>query len=772
MKRKIERKKGMALSQIIILLLGTIAIAYALGEGMGEVSAINGDDCHSLNGECITSAGCSTAGGISQGKSDCSGEDMFCCVLPTTAPSAPTTPTPPSSTQTPAPGISPVLGMVFDAAGKLVPKPTVPGTPVTPTPVAPGDTSILGLITLHGPLGVVVGGVLQIAANAGIAFGLYQLSRWGLSALFPNWDTSLVDILSSGLGIGYFVGSSVVTIATTIASLAGVTAASAGSLGIFFGPLGPLIGGAIGAVVGALIAFLTYKKQMQEVYIFNCYSWMPAGGSAGICRQCGQNGLPCSNYECQSLGQGCKYLNENTELATCDYVSANDVNPPEISPWNSALLEGYAYNPTTAISPPDRGVKVVNSGAGDGCTDYYTPISFGVSLDKPAQCKYSLDKRETSYENMPDLFFPSSNGLSTYNHSIMLSIPDLTGEEGTVPVSESGEHELFVRCKSENQVTNSENFVFKFCISSQPDTSAPEIILTNPLNGFPITSGAISTNVNVWLLEPSQCKWSHTRGQTYDTMAGTMTCLTTADNNMLYKCSGTLDGLTSGTSKFYFKCKDTSPLQNVMTTDYEYTLLGTQPLVIDSVEPTGIQKGSSTAVQVTLEARTSAGYNQGAANCFYNRRCWSNTGSAESYTLFSYPPESQAFSTYSHSQNLFLSAGSYTCSIKCIDLGGNTDIKTTTYSVEVDKNAPVVARAYNEDNLLKLVTNEPAECVYDVLDCNYNFGDGTAMTDSEDELSHTTSWNTRNNLYVKCKDKYNNQPASGCSIILRATNII
>jgi hypothetical protein len=715
----LERKKGMALSQIIILVLGTIAIAYALGDGVKEVSA-----------------------------------DPIFSNVPIFRTQPSTIPVP---TILDIAKAADVTGIAGTQTGGSATAPVAGGA-------EPAKTKILGLIEVEGPWGTIVNGVIQIGANAGIAYGLYQLSKWGLS-LIPNIDVSLAEMISQGIGWGYLVGSTLVTVAQWIWG--------ASTLGWFAGPLGIIIGGAIGAFGGAIIGFLFYKKTMQEAYIFNCYSWMPAMGSASICRQCGQNGLPCSKYECQSLGQGCKYLNENTGLATCDYVGKNDVKPPEIKPWREVLLENYMYNPDTTISPPDKGVSVDNTASDDGCTDYYTPISFGVSLDRPAMCKYTLDTREDSYENMPDLFLPSSNGLSTYNHSIVLSIPDLTGEEGTVPVSESGEHELFVRCKGENGVSSPINYVFKFCISKQPDTSAPEIILTNPLNGFPITSGTTSTKVDVYLNEPSDCKWSHTTGQTYDTMAGTMTCTSTADKNMLYQCSGTLDGLTSSTNKFYFKCKDRSVNQNTMPEDYPYTLLGTQPLVIDSVGPTGIIKGSSNKVQVTLTARTSSGYKEGAANCLYNRRCWSNTGSTESYTLFNYPANTKLFSAYQHSQDLFLPAGTYTCSIKCMDIGGNADIETTTYSVEVDQDAPIVARVYNEDNLLKIVTNEKAECVYDILDCNYNFGDGTAMTDSEDGLSHTTSWNTRNNLYIKCKDDYDNQPASGtCNIVVRAISII
>ncbi len=772
-----ERKKGMALSQIIILILGTIAIACALGKGMEEVSAES--LCENYGGTCKSREQCLAVSQSTIQSADCS-SPLECCIPPAAASPAPQTKKDTSS----IPTLIPTFASLLKLGGGAAPTAGASGAAATAGAAAKQDIILPGIRALFkgnvkipglstaavNVLSTVGAGLVQIGVNAGIAYALYQLSSWGLTALFPSLDVGLIDAISKGLGIGYGIGSSIATILAVAVKLG----ADLGALGTFAaGPLGTVIFGAIGAGIGFLAALLFYKKEMQEVFVFNCYSWMPAMGSAAICRQCGNNGLPCSKYECQSLGQGCKYLNEGTELATCDYVGANDADPPEITPWDNALLENYAYNPTTAISPPDKGVQITNTESEDGCTSYYTPIRFGVTLDKPAQCKYSLDKRETSYANMPDLFFPSSNGLSTYNHSITLSIPDLTGEEGTVPVSESGEHELFVRCKSENQVANSENFVFKFCISQQPDSSAPEIILTNPLNGFPITSGITSTNADVYLLEPSQCKWSYTKGQAYDTMSKTMTCTTIADANMLYKCSGTLDGLTNNVNKFYFKCKDTSPLQNVMTADYEYTLLGTQHLVIDSVGPTGIQKGSSNAVQVTLEARTSSGYDQGAANCYYNRRCWSNTGSATSYTPFQYPAGTSIYSAYSHSQDLYISAGTYTCSIKCEDLGGNTDIETTTYTVETDQNAPGVARAYNEDNLLKLVTNEKAECVYDLFNCNYNFGDGTAMTDSEDGLSHTTSWNTRNNLYVKCKDDYDNQPASGtCSIVVRATSVI
>ena len=59
---------------------------------------------------------------------------------------------------------------------------------------------------------------------------------------------------------------------------------------------------------------------------------------------------------------------------------------------------------------------------------------------------------------------------------------------------------------------------------------------------------------------------------------------------MLYKCSTNLTGLKDKTeNKYYFRCKD-QPLaaeskRNSNSESYQFTLLGTQPLVIDSVSP-------------------------------------------------------------------------------------------------------------------------------------------------------------------------------------------
>ena len=107
--------------------------------------------------------------------------------------------------------------------------------------------------------------------------------------------------------------------------------------------------------------------------------------------------------------------------------------------------------------------------------------------------------------------------------------------------------------------------------------------------------------------------------------------------------------------------------------------------------------------------------------------------------------------------------------MKCIDLGGNADSKEFSYEVEVDYTKPTIVRAYKEGSDLKIITNEEAGCVYSNNDCNYLFDDGLAMS-VIDKKNHYIGWNSEKAYYIKCQDKYTNQPLPNeCSIIVRPT---
>ncbi len=358
-----------------------------------------------------------------------------------------------------------------------------------------------------------------------------------------------------------------------------------------------------------------------------------------------------------------------------------------------------------------------------------------------------------------------SGGLSRYEHSYTMSLPGTAALEAEgIEVENEGDYGLYVRCQDANGNSNTANFVFKFCIDEGPDTTPPLIVGTTPLNNMPFAYNKTDASIytEVYVNEPAKCRWSHS-DQSYDSMEEDkdMTCDTIASEmnaQMIYTCETTLTGLKDRVeNKFYFRCKDNS--DNVNRESYKFSLIGTQPLVIDWVKPEGIIKDSTESVKVTLEAKTSAGYKEGEASCYY-----SDTGNTDDYVMF------LNTNSYQHSQDLWLAEDTYEYFIRCVDLGGNSDIETVIFEVESDGDEPIVVRAYHEDDYLKLVTNEPARCVYDTKyvdhHCDYSFDDGTPMTTLED-VNHYTDWNTQTTFYIQCQDEYGNQPAYGeCSKII------
>ncbi|MCK5150123.1 hypothetical protein KAJ87_04320, partial [Candidatus Pacearchaeota archaeon] len=600
---------------------------------------------------------------------------------------------------------------------------------------------------------------------AGMAYGIVKMAGPML-----GMDDDLVDAASKAVFAGILAGK----MATTLFGKGGAwgdkfrekypnkwkgkPAEGAGGTGLGVG---------IGVTVGIIVFLMSYRKEEIEVITFSCNPWDAQVGGDD-CEECNKQGLPCSEYQCRSLGQACELLNPGTDEEKCDWVGRNDVEFPIIKPWKDALLENYEYKiQDTGISPPDTGVIIWNNESTKGCARAFTPLSFGITLDEPGKCKIDA-LRKKDFEDM-DFYFSSS--LSLYEHSYALSLPGANAlKTENITIENDGDYELYVRCQDANGNSNIANFVFKFCVETGPDTTPPLIVTTDPLNGKPIAYNQTSFGTIVYVNEPADCRWSHT-DQDYENMEEEMVCSSSVFNmnaQMLYECSTTLTGLKDREeNKFYFRCKDKA--ENVNRESYEFSLIGTQPLVIDWIKPESgsVIKDSSDAIQVTLEAKTSAGYDEGLSACEY-----SNTGETEDYVLFL---GDEKIDQYQHSQDLWLAEGDYEYFIKCTDLGGNYDIKTTNFSVEGDSSAPLIIRAYHEDTYLKLITNEPARCVYDTkyedYPCDYLFDDGTPMT-AIDDVNHYTEWDTNVNFYIKCQDEYGIQPAPDeCSRIIRPFEI-
>ncbi len=684
---KIKKRGSLAISQILILIIGIVAISYAVGSGFGEVSA--GDD--------------PPAG------SDEGDDSIWKPRLKDNIPYYSSYP-----------------------AYKIIDKALAKGTEEGVKKASPGFLSKF----FGGGVGKVLGtGLKALGWAAAAGFAAYQIGKW----------VGLDESEAKAGGYGAFAGV--------------MGGHIAGWLGA-----GTFLSLGIGGLVGLGVFLATYKKEKEHPIQFTCYPWQPVSGGAS-CEECNKGPLPCSEYQCRSLGQSCEIVNPGTNEQQCVFSNRNDVNYPTIQPWADALTSNaYSYRVDTGTSPPDRAV-FISSGNVESqthsedstvkCIPAYTPFSFGITTNEPASCKIDYT-RKNNFEDME--FFFGGSTLKKYNHTQTMILPSGAQEgNGSLLFENDGEYDLSVRCEDHRENSNPANFIFKFCVDKGPDNQAPGIVGANLFDNTPISYG--QTEVEDFLIyvydeNKVTCRWDHVN-RAYEDMLYDMKCGTDVNSQLFYECGTTLTGLKDRfVNEFYFRCKDTSEQANPNTNSFSLNLIGTQPLVLDWIKPNGTVKDSTNVVKVTLEAHTSAGYSEGEATCEYE----DENGDGDTFSNTH---------SYQHSTDVYLEEGDYTYTIRCVDLGGNEDTKTTSFRVESDSFAPIVVRAYQKEDSLRIVTNEDASCVYDTVDCSYLFDDGLVMS-KENEREHYTAWDTETTFYIKCKDEYNNQPLPNvCNIIVR-----
>jgi len=523
----------------------------------------------------------------------------------------------------------------------------------------------------------------------------------------------------------------------------------------------PTIGG---VVIGAIIFVVMYKKTDQEIVEFNCLPYQPPIGG-GDCEKCNIFG-ECSEYRCKSLGQACELLNAGTEDEKCTWVNPRDVNSPMIKVEH--VLEGYKWVPDTAVRPPATGVVI--SQVDGSCVETFTALEFTLLTDEPSQCKIDYNLTH-NFDEMS--YYIGGSNLFSYNHTEEMSLPGPDAINAIAPeLQNDGTYTLYARCQDANGNFNQDAFSVRFCVKPGPDTTPPKIEAVNVPSNSPINYEKTELNLEVYVNEPSECKWSKT-DTSFDNMENTMICDTNLwemNNQNVYTCRTTLTGIQDRKeNSYYFKCKDqpneVEGNRNVNTQSYLYNIIGTQPLNILSIGPNETIRGSTDTIPVLLVVKTDNGYKNGEAVCYY-----STTNEEEDYIEF------LETGGNTHEQRQDLDSGAYTYYYKCVDLGGNTAYDSTSFNVEVDRQGPFVVRAYKSSGELKIITNEKAECAYSNKDCNFDIDEGIQMTTLDNE-AHNSEWKTTKNYYIRCKDEYDNQPplnvdAVGCSIVVRPYEIM
>jgi len=535
-----------------------------------------------------------------------------------------------------------------------------------------------------------------------------------------------------------------------------------------------IAGVGIGLAVAAIVFAALYKEESTRKVTFTCLPWEPPVGGKD-CEKCNNDKFrPCTEYRCRSLGQACQIVNKGTSEEKCAWINPKDVSSPIITPMESALYPlGLKYSPLGATRPGARGVKIINEKNPNKCLAPFTPLKFGITTDEPTQCKIDYE-HTNSFANMS--FYFGETNLYSYNHTQQLKLPgpdafDEAGQEIAPILKNDGTMTFYVRCQDANGNYNVDEYVVEFCVDKGPDTTPPIIQSSSIASGSYIGYKTDSTNIEIYVNEPAECRWSK-ESKSFEQMENTMECAKTPreiNAIMTYTCAGNLTGIKDKESnKFYFRCKDqpTKPEneRNVMVQSYELEIKGTVPLGILSISPNGTITGSTTTVNVDLEVVTDDGAEEGKAICYF-----SPTENDKDYI--------QMFETnsFKHKQSLSLTTGIYKYYVKCVDAGGNSATNSTMFIVWVDKDAPKVTRIYKEEETgLKIVTDEEAECRYSLNDCNFVISEGLPLVYSNPSIKwiHYAEWKPNVVYYIKCIDKYGNEPnPNECSVIASASEI-
>lgn len=514
--------------------------------------------------------------------------------------------------------------------------------------------------------------------------------------------------------------------------------------------------------IGLVVYFLVfYKDTKVEVVSFECKPWQaPRGGDD--CEACNEDdGLPCSEYRCKSLGQTCEIVNQGTEQESCVNVNPRDVNPPVISPSESALTSGLEYT-NVVNSPPSPGFEIIDSSSSDGCLKAFTPIEFGINTNELSQCRIDFN-HTTEFDLMRN--FVGGDNLYLYNHSESFVLPSVgLLENSSFELQNGNEMNYFIRCMDKTGNSNTAEYEVSFCIDPSPDTTSPTIEATSINNGACVAENQDVANVEFYVNEPAQCRWS-SQDNDYDSMQNEMQCASqpyqiNAQN--LWTCAADFEGISRADTQFYVRCKDQPNAadidRNKMSQSFEFSLHGSTGLKMKNLKPNSTVFGAVSPMPVELRAETLFGCDGGRSICYY-----SDNGIEGDYVSFFDTNNADGISTQMQS----LAAGQHEYNIRCIDEGGNLVEDTLNFNLDIDENAPVIARVYEENSFLKIVTVRDSQCSYSLNDCDFGFDEGTQMPYAN-TTTHVTDWNKDDTYYIKCRDEFKNEEAD-CSLVVRPT---
>jgi hypothetical protein len=506
--------------------------------------------------------------------------------------------------------------------------------------------------------------------------------------------------------------------------------------GYIFGD--PSIGASFGSSHSDFWSMGSGEDTSREVSSI-CRPWqVPDVASNDQCDECNKNpDFPCTVYKCHTLGKTCEFINEGkgTDYEKCVDVPSLDVTSPIISALDSARSDGYEYVP----NPAGNGYGLKKSG---NCIDIYNDnVTFGIKTDKEAICKFSLNMNQ-NYSSMTYVFGKLEVLRKEHIEKLDLGrFNEITGGNSSIDLTKETNIDLYIKCMGINKQENyGADYVIDICIKPVPRRIPPRIDEFIPETGSYIPYGNDSLNLTIYLDYPSNCKWG-TSEESYDKMTNVMTC-NTNELDIKWPCTTKLTEINE-TKTFYISCEDTSENKNKMDPN-EYTVQVTKtPLTINETIPKeGYSKTIGTEyIPLDIKVDVRGGIEDQRPNC--------------TYLLDNKYSDYLDYISGFYKENIpQVGGGSHELKISCMDNVGNSVEKIITFTINIDKIAPIITRVYfTQGGSLIIMTNENAECKYS-FNSETDFKNMTSM--SNNNLVHSTSASLKT-YYIKCKDEYGNE---------------
>lgn len=626
----------------------------------------------------------------------------------------------------------------------------VNGNFVTATQIAP-DT-LIPSSTVSGFAGAVSG------AAIGFAVVSFLFSFTGVGRGLP--PKAVHAMTAIGATAGAIIGYAVMVSAET-----GTLAALGGTL------TGGFVSGLAAAatiawiliivivIVIIVLAIFGIGKIRNEYVTFQCLPWQPPAGGVK-CSECGSDGKICSKYACESLGQTCELINEESESPECANIAPNDISAPIIKINQSYFPSGYR------VEENQNGARIL-ANSSDGClVESYSSALAVIDINEPAKCELMSDAQ--ALEEGGELL---SAGLFRLMHVIPINVPPLAslGLEDFNP-DVRGDVTYHIRCEDKTGNRNINTYAINFCVKPGSDITPPAIVSREPYYEA-VRVDSTQINASIFTNEPAQCRWS-SDDKVYDIMENDFTCLNDFLQRELYgwRCFATLPFTGVNEKSYYVRCMDQPWIsaenpanvtgRNANTESYNLKFNRiTSPLTINYINlENETFEYNTTPASVEIILRTSGGLD-GTAKCGY---VWGEQ------TI-------EFFETFSREHRQVSPAylpGEYEMTFKCEDQIGETAERTVNFEVKIDDSPPQITRAYSRQGTIFAVTDERATCYY-IEDAGENcyfeiYGNSTKVMEKPGTLLHSIEARKGITYNIKCVDEFGHYPGE-CTESIRAT---